>query len=262
MIFKNNHFNLLQAISRKKHRKKIQINYINLPFSGKDVWTLYELSWLNYNGLPKIAIAQIEFDSNSINIIESKSFKLYINSFNQIKFNQEIDFINTLTADLTRCICGDITVKIFDVDDIRNQKIASFHGICIDKKDIQITSYKYNPSFLMLSSKKKIIQENLYTNLFKSNCPSTQQPDWASIYISYNGFQIDHNSLLRYLISFRMHNEFHEECVERIFNDIQNICKPNKLSVYARYTRRGGIDINPWRSNTIFTPSLVRLSRQ
>lgn len=262
MIFKNNHFDLLEAIPRKKHRKKIQINYINLPFIGKDIWTLYELSWLNHNGLPKIAIAKIEIDINSINIIESKSFKLYINSFNQVKFNQDIDLIKVLITDLTKCVCGEVTVKMFNTDEIRDQKIASFHGICIDNNDVQITSYEYNPSLLMLSSEKKIIQENLYTHLFKTNCPATRQPDWASIYISYDGFKINHNSLLHYLISFRMHNEFHEECIERVFNDINNICKPNKLSVYARYTRRGGIDINPWRSNTIFTPCLVRLSRQ
>ncbi|AAM67844.1 NADPH-dependent 7-cyano-7-deazaguanine reductase QueF [Buchnera aphidicola] len=262
MSLKINNFNFLRPISRKKHRKKIKLNCLNLPFKGKDIWTLYELSWLNKNGLPQIAIAKIEIDVNSANIIESKSFKIYINSFNQMKFNNNIDFINILTNDLTKCICGQISIKLFSLDAIKNETITDFHGICIDNQNIKIESYKYTPSFLMINSERKIIKEDLYTHLFKSNCPVTQQPDWASIYIAYTGLSINHASLLRYLISFRSHNEFHEECIERIFNDINNICKPEELSVYARYTRRGGIDINPWRSNTNFSPFLTRLARQ
>lgn len=262
MSFKINNFNFLKSIPRKQHRKKIKLNYIDLPFVGKDIWTLYELSWLNKNGLPKIAIAKIEVDINSTNIVESKSFKIYINSFNQIKFNSDADFVKILIDDLTRCVCGKISVKLFSLDEIKNQKIIDFHGICIDNQKIKIESYKYEPSLLMINSERKIIKEDLYTHLFKSNCPATRQPDWASIYIKYTGLSINHDSLLRYLISFRSHNEFHEECIERIFNDINNICKPKKLSLYARYTRRGGIDINPWRSNDIFSPSLIRLARQ
>lgn len=262
MSLKINHYNFLQAISRKKHRKKIKLNYIQLPFTGKDIWTLYELSWLNQNGLPQVAVAKIEIDIDSINIVESKSLKIYINSFNQVKFNNQIDLVNAITSDLIKCVCGKVSIKIFSLDEIKNQKIEDFHKICIDKNDVQIKSYKYNPFLLKIDSKEKIVTEELYTHLFRSNCPITQQPDWASVYIAYTGMKINHNSLLRYLISFRSHNEFHEECIERIFNDVANICTPEKLSIYARYTRRGGIDINPWRSNTFFLPSVNRLARQ
>ncbi|QCI18839.1 NADPH-dependent 7-cyano-7-deazaguanine reductase QueF [Buchnera aphidicola (Aphis nerii)] len=263
MIVKKNQFNLLQAVPREKHRKNIKIDHINLPFIGKDIWTLYELSWLNINGLPSIAIANIEVDITSINIIESKSFKIYINSFNQVKFKTTIDLINQLISDISRCVKGKVFIKLFNLNEIKNLGISKFPGICIDKKNISIKSYTYNKYLLKIFSKKnKLVTESLYSNLFKSNCPITHQPDWASINIIYTGKKISHIALLKYLISFRNHNEFHEECIERIFNDIQNICNPKKLTVYARYTRRGGIDINPWRSNTFFKPSFIRLCRQ
>lgn len=262
MSFQIDHFSLLKSIPRKKHREIIQLNSVYLPFIGKDIWTLYEISWLNKNGLPQIAIARIEVNITSINIIESKSFKIYINSFNQIKFHDYIAFIKILKIDIEKCVCGQVSITLFNLNDIKNQKISEFHGFCIDNQDIQVKSYKYNQSLLICSPNKKIVEESLYSDLFKSNCPITQQPDWASIQIIYSGQKIDHIALLRYLISFRSCNEFHEECVERIFHDIQNVCKPEKLTVYARYTRRGGIDINPWRSNTNFSPCLIRMARQ
>lgn len=259
---KMNQFNLLQSIPRKKHRQTIKINHINLPFMGKDIWTLYELSWLNSNGLPQIAIAEIQFDITSVNIIESKSLKLYINSFHQIKFEKSTHLIEKITSDFNKCVIGEVSVKLFHLNEIENIGISKFHGICIDNKNISIKSYSYDKLLLKNDYKKKIVTESVYSNLFKSNCPVTHQPDWASINIKYTGQKINYISLLKYLISFRTHSEFHEECVERIFNDIQNICNPNKLSVYARYTRRGGIDINPWRSNISFLPSFIRLARQ
>ncbi|CAL4326359.1 NADPH-dependent 7-cyano-7-deazaguanine reductase QueF [Buchnera aphidicola] len=262
MSFKIDHFALLKSIPRKKHREIIQLNCIHLPFIGKDIWTLYELSWLNNNGLPQIAIARIEVNITSINIIESKSFKIYINSFNQIKFDHYTTFIKILELDLTKCVCGKVSITLFNLNEIKKQNISEFYGICIDKQDVQVTSYKYNPSLLTCSSNHSIIEESLYSHLLKTNCPITQQPDWASIQIIYSGQKIDHTALLCYLISFRSCNEFHEECIERIFNDIENVCKPEKLTVYARYTRRGGIDINPWRSNTTFSPCLIRMARQ
>ena len=262
MSSKINHFSLLNSISRKKNRKIIKLNYIHLPFIGKDVWTLYELSWLNKNGLPQIAVAVIEINVTSVNIIESKSFKMYINSFNQTKFNSHIDFIKILQVDLSKCVCGGVSIQLFSLNEVKNQKIEQFHGCCIDDQNIEIECYSYNKSLLLNTSGKEIIEESLYSDLLKSNCPITQQPDWASIQIIYTGKAINHIALLRYLISFRNFNEFHEECIERIFNDIENNCKPQKLSVYARYTRRGGIDINPWRSNTVFSPCLIRIARQ
>lgn len=259
---KIDHFALLKSISREKHRKFIQLNHIHLPFIGEDIWTLYELSWLNKNGLPLIAIAKIKINITSKNIIESKSLKIYINSFNQKKFNSYIDFLNILEFDLSKCACGKVSVHFFNLTEIKNQKISNFYGTCIDNKNIKIVSYKYNPSFLVCSDKKEIIKESLYSHLLKSNCPITKQPDWASIQIIYTGRAIDHIGLLFYLVSFRSCNEFHEECIERIFNDIEKICKPEKLTVYAKYTRRGGIDINPWRSNSSFLPCLIRMARQ
>lgn len=262
MSFKINHFNLLKGIPREKNRKIIQVNCMNLPFIGKDIWTLYELSWLNKNGLPQVAIAKLEINVTSINIIESKSLKIYINSFNQVKFFNHIEFTKKLQQDLSMCALGEVSITLFNLDDIKNEKISEFHGFCIDDQNVNITSYKYNNSLLINSSKEEIIEESLYSHLFKSNCPLTQQPDWASIQIIYTGQSIDHTSLLHYLISFRTYNEFHEECIEKIFSDIENICKPKKLSIYARYTRRGGIDINPWRSNVVYSPSLIRMARQ
>lgn len=263
MIVKINQFNLLKGIPRKKHRKNIEINCIDLPFIGKDIWTLYELSWLNAHGLPQISIAKIEFDITTINIIESKSLKLYINSFNQVKFKKSIDLIEKITSDLNKCAIGNVSIQLFNLNDIENIGISKFSGLCIDNKNISIKLYNYNKFLLKNSSKvQELITESLYTNLFKSNCPVTNQPDWASINIIYTGFKISHIALLKYLISFRTHHEFHEECIERIFNDIQNICHPTKLSVYARYTRRGGIDINPWRSNMSVKPAFMRLARQ
>lgn len=263
MIVKTNQFYLLKSIPRKKHRIKIKINHINLPFIGKDIWTLYEISWLNLHGVPQVAIAKIEFNSTTENIVESKSLKIYINSFNQIKFKNSTNLIKTFISDLNKCVLGEVSVKFFDLHEIEKIGISKFSGTCIDNKNISITSYNYNKLLLKNSSKKKeLVIESLYSNLFKSNCPITNQPDWASINIIYNGQKISHTALLKYLVSFRNHNEFHEECIERIFNDIQEICKPRKLSVYARYTRRGGIDINPWRSNIFFEPDFIRLSRQ
>ncbi|QCI20434.1 NADPH-dependent 7-cyano-7-deazaguanine reductase QueF [Buchnera aphidicola (Brachycaudus cardui)] len=256
------HFSLLKSIPRDKHRKMIELNYIHLPFIGKDIWTLYELSWLNRNGLPQIAIARVEVNVTSKNIFESKSLKIYINSFHQIKFDHHTTLVKTLELDLIKCVCGEVSIKLFNLNEIKNQKISEFYGMCIDNQDIQVTSYKYNPLLLINSSNNEIVEESLYSHLLKSNCPITKQPDWASIQIIYSGQKINHAALLFYLISFRSCNEFHEECIERIFNDIENICKPKKLSVYARYTRRGGIDINPWRSNTPFSPCLIRMARQ
>ncbi|ANZ22511.1 NADPH-dependent 7-cyano-7-deazaguanine reductase [Buchnera aphidicola (Diuraphis noxia)] len=261
MSLKTDHFNLLKSIPRKKHRNIIKLNNSHLPFFGKDVWTLYELSWLNENGIPEVAVAILEIHASSLNIIESKSLKMYINSFHQTKFSHSKKIMQVLKSDLTNCICGQVSIKLFTLDDINNQNISKFQGVCIDKQNINIKSYQYDPSLLICHS-KNTLTESLYSHLFKSNCPITHQPDWASIQIIYSGKQINHSALLAYLISFRGHNEFHEECVERIFHDILSICKPNELTIYARYTRRGGIDINPWRTNSIFLPSIIRMARQ
>ena len=254
---------LLQGVPRSLNRDPLDLKADNLPFHGADIWTLYELSWLNANGLPQVAVGHVELDYTSVNLIESKSFKLYLNSFNQTRFDSWEAVRQTLANDLRTCAEGDVSVALYRLDELEGQPIAHFNGTCIDNQDIVIDNYQFSTEYLENAvSGEKAVEETLVSHLLKSNCLITHQPDWGSIQIQYRGRKIDREKLLRYLVSFRHHNEFHEQCVERIFNDILRFCQPDKLSVYARYTRRGGLDINPWRTNTDFTPATGRLVRQ
>ncbi|CBG89575.1 NADPH-dependent 7-cyano-7-deazaguanine reductase QueF [Citrobacter rodentium] len=254
---------LLQSVPRSLNRDPLGLHADTLPFHGADIWTLYELSWLNANGLPQVAVGHVELDYASVNLIESKSFKLYLNSFNQTRFADRETVRQTLERDLSACAQGQVKVSLFRLDELEGQPIAHFHGTCIDDQDISIDNYQFTTDYLHDAvSGEKAVEETLVSHLLKSNCLITHQPDWGSIQIQYRGRKIDREKLLRYLVSFRHHNEFHEQCVERIFNDLLRFCQPEKLSVYARYTRRGGLDINPWRSNTEFVPAIGRLVRQ
>ncbi|HEX4501988.1 MAG TPA: NADPH-dependent 7-cyano-7-deazaguanine reductase QueF [Scandinavium sp.] len=253
---------LLQPVPRSLNRDPLGLHADNLPFHGGDIWTLYEISWLNAKGLPQVAVGHVELRDTSINLVESKSFKLYLNSFNQTHFADWEEVRATLERDLRHCAQGDVSVALYRLDEIEGQPIAHFHGTCIDEQDIEIDSYEFSTDYLEGAANGKVVEETLVSHLLKSNCLITHQPDWGSVQIHYRGAQIDREKLLRYLVSFRHHNEFHEQCVERIFNDIQRFCQPESLSVYARYTRRGGLDINPWRSNTDFVPAIGRLVRQ
>ena len=253
---------LLQGVPRSLNRDPLGLHADTLPFHGADIWTLYELSWLNAKGLPQVAVGHVELSHTTVNLVESKSFKLYLNSFNQTRFGSWEDVRHTLERDLSACAQGDVTVSLYRLDEIEGQPIAHFHGTCIDNQDIEIDNYQFNADYLLNSTGSKKVEETLVSHLLKSNCLITHQPDWGSVQIEYRGPQIDREKLLRYLVSFRHHNEFHEQCVERIFSDILRFCKPESLSVYARYTRRGGLDINPWRSNTDFVPAIGRLVRQ
>ena len=253
---------LLQGVPRSLNRDPLGLHADTLPFHGADIWTLYELSWLNAKGLPQVAVGHVELSHTTVNLVESKSFKLYLNSFNQTRFGSWEDVRHTLERDLSACARGDATVSLYRLDEIEGQPIAHFHGTCIDNQDIEIDNYQFNADYLLNSTGSKSVEETLVSHLLKSNCLITHQPDWGSVQIQYRGPQIDREKLLRYLVSFRHHNEFHEQCVERIFSDILRFCKPESLSVYARYTRRGGLDINPWRSNTDFVPAIGRLVRQ
>lgn len=253
---------LLQGVPRSLNREPLGLNADNLPFQGADIWTLYELSWLNANGLPQVAIGHVSLDHATVNLVESKSFKLYLNSFNQTRFASWDDVQQTLERDLRACAQGNVTVALYRLDEIEGQPIAHFHGKCIDDQDICIDNYTFDAELLKDAASGKIVEETLVSHLLKSNCLITHQPDWGSVQIQYRGAKIDQEKLLRYLVSFRHHNEFHEQCVERIFSDIQRFCQPESLSVYARYTRRGGLDINPWRTNTPFVPATGRLVRQ
>lgn len=253
---------LLEALPRSVGRDDINLNSACLPFSGFDLWTSFELSWLNQRGKPLVAIAEFTVPATSSHLIESKSFKLYLNSFNQSKFDTLEQVTLTLENDLSQAANAQVTVKIYPHFSDYPLTIASLPGECLDYLDIQIDDYQFNPELLADAASGDYVSETLSSNLLKSNCLVTNQPDWGSVVIHYAGHRIDREKLLRYLISFRMHNEFHEQCVERIFTDIHRFCRPDKLSVFARYTRRGGLDINPFRSNFENTPSLPRLIRQ
>ena len=253
---------LLQPVPRALNRDGLGITQ-NQPFTiGADIWTAYEISWLNENGLPQVAIADIYLDYQSQNLIESKSFKLYLNSFNQSKFADFNAVQQTMQRDLSECSQGDVKVRLNPVAVYDSQKIDHLQGDCIDEQDIEITSYEFNADWLKDCVSDEIVEEKLVSHLLKSNCLITNQPDWGTLYIHYVGNKIDHEKLLRYVVSFRQHNEFHEQCVERIFCDLMYYAKPEKLTVYARYTRRGGLDINPFRSNFENLPENLRLARQ
>jgi len=253
---------LLQPVPRALNRDGLGITQ-NQPFTiGADIWTAYEISWLNEKGLPQVAIADIYLDYQSQNLIESKSFKLYLNSLNQSKFADFNAVQQTMQRDLSECAQGDVKVRLNPVAVYDSQKIDHLQGDCIDEQDIEITSYEFNADWLKNCVSDEIIEEKLVSHLLKSNCLITNQPDWGTLHIHYVGKKIDHEKLLRYVVSFRQHNEFHEQCVERIFCDLMHYAKPEKLTVYARYTRRGGLDINPFRSNFENLPENLRLARQ
>ncbi|MBK5144626.1 NADPH-dependent 7-cyano-7-deazaguanine reductase QueF [Budviciaceae bacterium BWR-B9] len=255
---------LLQPVPRSLNRDPLGLSATALPFHGADIWTLYELSWLNSRGLPQVAVGEVHIDANSVNLVESKSFKLYLNSFNQTPFGSWEDVQQVLTRDLSLCAQGDVSVKLIRLEQLTGETIGTFDGECIDDQPIEITHYDFDDTLLKQATEKHapVVEETLVSHLLKSNCLITNQPDWGSVEIRYRGPQINREALLRYIVSFRHHNEFHEQCVERIFNDIQRYCHPESLSVYARYTRRGGLDINPYRTNTQFVPQTKRLARQ
>lgn len=256
---------LLQGVPRQLNRDELGITEQQPFTSGTDLWTAYEISWLNLKGVPQVAIGEIQLDFQSENLIESKSFKLYLNSFNQSKFSDLEEVRSTIEKDLAKCANGEINVTLYPLPHYTSQEIVSFDGICIDHQDIEIDDYRFNPELLAQVIDEKtdeIVEETLVSHLLKSNCLITQQPDWGSVQIHYVGKRLDREKLLRYLISFRQHNEFHEQCVERIFCDLMKFARPEKLTVYARYTRRGGLDINPFRSNFEQLPENYRLARQ
>lgn len=253
---------LLQAVPRRLNRDELGIT-AQQPFSvGADIWTAYEISWLNEKGVPQVAIADVEIDYRSENLIESKSFKLYLNSFNQSKFCSFDEVQRIMQRDLQDCAQGEVKVRLNFLSFYQHAVIAELQGECIDQQDIEIHDYAFNPALLENCTGDSVVEETLVSHLLKSNCLITSQPDWGSIRIHYAGKQINREKLLRYIVSFRQHNEFHEQCVERIFCDLMRFAQPEKLTVYARYTRRGGLDINPFRSNFEAVPQNLRLARQ
>jgi len=237
----------LFPIPRAAKRTEIGIDPENLPFYGFDSWNHYEVSWLNPKGKPIAAMAEIVYDCSSPDIIESKSLKLYFNSFNNTVFNSVAEVEETVKADLARRLQVDVIVVIQPLALIKSVIIDNaFSGECIDNLDVNCSIYSVDPTLLFAAG--EFVEETLYSDLLKSNCLVTFQPDWGSVQIRYKGPKINREGLLKYIVSFRNHNEFHEQCIERIFVDIMTYCKPTELTVYGRYTRRGGLDINPFRS--------------
>tara|TARA_B110000881_G_C18555551_1_gene506682 strand:- start:95 stop:943 length:849 start_codon:yes stop_codon:yes gene_type:complete len=254
---------LLQAVPRSLNRDDLAINQASLPFKGEDIWYGYELSWLNPKGKPVVAVAEFRFPCSSPNLVESKSFKLYLNSFNQQRFDNTLAVETALIKDLSTTAGSTAKVKLFSTDNCPPLNLSSSTALCIDELDIEIDDYQYQPKLLINAQDKSlIVEEYLVSHLLKSNCLITNQPDWASLYIEYSGAKINPEQLLKYIISFRQHNEFHEQCVERIFCDLQAHCQLESLSVFARYTRRGGLDINPFRTTEDKVPPHLRTLRQ
>jgi 7-cyano-7-deazaguanine reductase len=256
---------LLYPISRATNRAGLGITG-TLPFMGADLWTAYELSWLNPRGKPQVALAHITVPCETPNIVESKSFKLYLNSFNNTRFDSIDAVRERIAVDVGTAAWGKdgrVGVRMVAPELYGNEKMAELEGLSLDRLDLECTHYTPAPELLGAAHGEQPVTETLTSQLLKSNCLVTSQPDWGSVQISYSGPQIDQAGLLRYIVSFRNHNEFHEQCVERMYSDIMARCKPTKLTVYARYTRRGGLDINPWRtSHPQALPANVRTARQ
>jgi 7-cyano-7-deazaguanine reductase len=259
---------LLFPIPRSVKREELGIAGSPI-FFGADLWTAFELSWLNLKGKPQVAIAHIMVPAESTHIVESKSFKLYLNSFNATRFVDAQAVRDCMREDLDQALwhggpiksrCG---VKMILPEEFDKEPVHELDGLNLDRMDIECSRYQPAPDLLTAQHDEAPVTETFVSHLLKSNCLVTGQPDWGSVQITYSGAQIDQAGLLQYIVSFRNHNEFHEQCVERIFMDIWTRCKPLKLSVYARYTRRGGLDINPWRtSHPQSPPANIRTARQ
>jgi len=265
---------LLFPIARATKREELGLKaHAPSPFFGADMWTAFELSWLNLRGKPQVALAHFTIPCESPNIIESKSFKLYLNSFNHSQFPDAEAVLAHLRADVNEAVWRGVTVqssvgvRLIRPELFDREPIYELDGLNLDRLDIECNRYTPAPDLLktvdVQGSAQGPVSEVLVSNLLKSNCLVTGQPDWGSVQISYTGAAIEQEGLLQYLVSFRNHNEFHEQCVERIFMDIWTRCKPLKLTVYARYTRRGGLDINPFRtSHPQALPGNTRMARQ
>lgn len=233
-----------------------------LPYGGVDIWNCYELSWLLPSGKPVVAIGEFSIPADSPNIIESKSFKLYLNSLNQSVFESRQALVDVMARDLSAAAGKPVGVRLRTLDEVAEEGIAELDGLCIDDLDVTIEDYDSPRPELLRSDSGRQVEERVYSHLLKSNCPVTGQPDWGTVVIEYRGAALDHGSLLAYLVSFRQHADFHEQCVERIFLDLQRVLRPDRLSVHARYVRRGGLDINPYRSTHDVLPDNGRQVRQ
>ncbi|MBT2294607.1 NADPH-dependent 7-cyano-7-deazaguanine reductase QueF [Pseudomonas fluorescens] len=253
---------LLFPIPRAAKWAELGLTAETLPYKGVDFWNCFELSWLLPSGKPVVAIGEFAIAADSPNIIESKSFKLYLNSLNQTPFADTASLEATLRQDLSAAAGKPVGVRIRSLSDVESEGVVALPGVCIDDLDISVDSYAHPRPELLRCDESRIVEESLHSHLLKSNCPVTSQPDWGSVAVQYRGAALDPASLLAYIVSFRQHSDFHEQCVERIFLDLQRLLKPEKLTVYARYVRRGGLDINPYRSTEAVQLPNHRLVRQ
>lgn len=253
---------LLFPIPRAPKWAELGLQAGQLPYRGVDYWTCYELSWLLPSGKPVVAIGEFAIPADSPNIIESKSFKLYLNSLNQTVYPDAQAVAEVLRRDLSAVADAPVDVRVRSLDEVSEEGVARLPGRCIDDLDVEIADYDHPRSELLRCDPECQVEECLHSHLLKSNCPVTGQPDWGSVVVDYQGAALDAASLLAYLISFRQHQDFHEQCVERIYLDLQRLLQPQRLSVYARYVRRGGLDINPYRSSAPLQVQNQRLVRQ
>ncbi|MGP9796489.1 NADPH-dependent 7-cyano-7-deazaguanine reductase QueF [Halomonas sp. 86] len=251
---------LLFPIPRAANRAPLGIEEGKLPFVGEDEWHAFEVSWLNARGKPIVAVARFRLPAESPSLIESKSWKLYLNSFNQTRMESREEVLETLQRDLSAVAGAPVSVELLGVEDTELAP-QPLPGDCLDDLDIEVSDY--TPSAAHLAVSDEVVEETLHSHLLKSNCPVTGQPDWGSVMIRYKGPKLDREGLLRYLIGYRQHQDFHEHCVEHIFTDLMQHAQPTELLVLARYVRRGGLDISPWRATPgLAPPSPLRLARQ
>jgi len=250
---------LLFRIARSESRDSVISGA--LPFDGCDIWNAWELTWLGANNLPVVATAEFRVPVNTPYLIESKSLKLYLNSFAMSQFDNAASVEAAISNDLTASAGGPVSVRVEPVESTESKPVSRLPGECLDTLTVECSHWEVDAALLRIES-EEIVHEELYSHLLRSLCPVTSQPDTGSLAIHYQGPKIDRKSLLQYIVSFREHNDFHEACIERMFIDLQERCKTQKLSLYARYQRRGGIDINPFRSNFESSPRNLRLWRQ
>jgi 7-cyano-7-deazaguanine reductase len=251
---------VLCPIQRSASREDLGLSGA-MPFDGVDIWNAWELTWLGPHGRPEVAIAEIGVPAHSPNIIESKSLKLYLGSFAMSRFDSAAAVHEAIASDLGVCAGAPVDVSILSVSETESRRAARLAGACLDSLEVACEDWEVNPD-LLCADAAETVREDLHTHLLRSLCPVTAQPDIGSLQISYRGPRIDRAALLRYVVSFREHNDFHEACIERMFVDLLERCGCEELTLHARYQRRGGIDINPVRSNSGESPRNLRLWRQ